>query len=143
MHINRSGLNVRRGVPHGLEQMRARLNASAPLGEENQQLVLGGREIDRVARDGYRVRGSIDGYFTDFEQVVLLRLRSRSAQNRLDPEHELRRAERLRQIIVGTQRQSANSIGLITSRGEHQHGDGTGFIVAAYSFEYVEAGQAR
>ena len=51
VHVDGARLDVGRGFPHRLEQVRARLHAAAPLGEREQQLVLGRRELDRRSVD--------------------------------------------------------------------------------------------
>ena len=58
--------------------------------------------------------------------------------SRLDPEHELLRAERLGDVIVGAEREAANAIDLFLARREHHDGDAAGRVVALQFFEDFE-----
>ena len=43
-------------------------------------------------------------------------------EDRADPQHELLRAEWLRQVVISAERQTANPIRLFTARGQHENG---------------------
>ena len=64
-------------------------------------------------------------------------------KNRADAKHELLRAERLRQIIVGAERQSANAVLLFLARREHEHRDVARRVVGAQLLEDVVARTCR
>ena len=46
---------------------------------------------------------------------------AQAAQDRADAQHELLRAERLREIVVGAEREAANAVVLFAARREHEH----------------------
>ena len=48
--------------------------------------------------------------------------RAQSPQDRADAQHELLRAERLREVVVGAERQASNAVGLFAASGEHEDG---------------------
>src|SRR6188508_1652930 len=48
VHVHRSRLNVRSRFPYGFEEVRARLNASATLGERHEETILGRRKLHVV-----------------------------------------------------------------------------------------------
>ena len=47
-----------------------------------------------------------------------------AAQHRLDARHELARAERLRDVIIGAERETPQPIGFVYTRRQHDDGDG-------------------
>ena len=46
---------------------------------------------------------------------------SRPAEDRLDPEQELARAERLHDVVVGADLEADDAVDLLALRGEHDH----------------------
>src|SRR6476619_7054883 len=53
---------------------------------------------------------------------------SRAADERLDSGQELQNAERLRDIVVRTEAEAEDLVGLFTARGEYQNGNGAPFV---------------
>ena len=69
--------------------------------------------------------------------------RAEAAQDRADAQHELLRAERLREVVVGAEREAANAIRLFAARGEHEHRDVARGRLRAKLLEHVVARGAR
>ena len=59
----------------------------------------------------------------------------------MDAGHELAKAERLREVIVGPDRQADDEVGLGIAGGEHQHGDRSVLLDLLADLEPVEAGE--
>ena len=102
VHVHRARLDVGGRFPYGLEQVAARLDSPASLGERDEQTILGRRKLDIVTVDCNTVCSSIDLERAS-SQNVHGRLRSlrNPPKDRADTKHELLRAERLRQVVVG------------------------------------------
>ena len=66
-----------------------------------------------------------------------------AAQNRADAQHELLRAERLREVVVGAECESSNAVRLFAPRGEHEHRDVARRRGVAQLLEHVVARRAR
>src|SRR3569833_675540 len=143
VHVHRTQLDVRRRVPLRLVQMRATLHASATLGENQQELVFGRREIDDASIAQYAMLGAIDRDRSDRENVGGAHTAgAEPAKNRVDAEHELLRAEGLREIVVSAEREAANAVLLFAAGSEHEHGDVAGRRLGAELLENVVAGSA-
>jgi hypothetical protein len=69
MHVDGACLDVGCRLPHGFQQMSTRLIATAPLGEGQEQLVLGGRELDVMPVNRYAMSASIDADWTDDQMI--------------------------------------------------------------------------
>src|SRR4051794_37632372 len=69
MHVDGACLDVRRGVPHRLEKIGTILHPSTPLGERQQQLVLGGSEIYLLVVHANAMLAPVDGYGTNSQHV--------------------------------------------------------------------------
>src|SRR5688500_16424611 len=82
---------------------------------------------------------TIDGYVADVEYVLLSAWRCGAPKNRLYPQHHLGRTEWFGQIVIGAQRQSADTVGLFASSGQHEHRHVSGRLVAAQPFQNVES----
>ena len=66
---------------------------------------------------------------------------SRSAEDRSHASHELPRAERLREVVVGTDGQSDEHIRFVVASGEHEHGNRSLTLDLPAHLETVEAWQ--
>src|SRR4029078_9168803 len=54
-----------------------------------------------------------------------------------DAQHELLRAERLREVVIGAERESANTIRLLDACREHQHTDALRWVGGPQLFQDV------
>ena len=61
VHVHRAGLDVGLRLPDGLEQLGPGLHPAPPLDQRQQQLVLGGGEVELLAADARAVRRAVDG----------------------------------------------------------------------------------
>ena len=64
-----------------------------------------------------------------------------ASQDRADPQHQLLRAEGLREVVIGAEREAADAIRLFAARGEHEYRDIARGVVTAQLLEHVEPGQ--
>src|SRR2546423_14050645 len=120
MHVHRTRLNVGRGFPYALEQLRATLHAAAPVGQSKKQLVFGGRKIDELSIQRYSVCVLVDLHRANAEHVATLGgLHVRAAENVAYAKNELLRTEGLHEIVVRAEGQALHAIRLLASRGEH------------------------
>ena len=143
VHVHRSRLNVRSRFPYGFEEVPARLNASATLGERHEETILGRRKLHVLAVHCNTMRAAVDLKCPDAKDVSrLLRRLGDAPENCPDAQHELLRAERLGQVVIGAERESANTILLLFPRREHEHGDIARCIVGSQLLEHVVAGHA-
>src|SRR5437867_1444960 len=65
VHVDCARLNIPSGFPHRLQKMRACLHPSTALGKKNEQLVFSWREVNRLSREGNRVRRAVDRDVSD------------------------------------------------------------------------------
>ena len=63
-------------------------------------------------------------------------------ENRADAQHELLRAEWLREIVVSAERETANPIGFFATRREHEHSDLARRGCGAKLLQHFVAGRA-
>src|SRR5689334_13243767 len=123
--------------------MSSRLHSATSLRQHEQQLVLGGREVDRNAVDQDTVLTPVDVDRTDREDVRWRGgRRSYSSQNRADTEHELLRAEWLREIVIGTEAEPPYAVWLFDAGRQHQHADVPGGLRGSELLEDLVSGQA-
>ena len=89
------------------------------------------------------MRRTVDADRSDLQQVGgRLARASGTTEDRPDAQYQFLRAERLGEIVVSTERQSANAILLFLARGEHQHGDVSRSFLGADVLQHVEAAHA-
>ena len=143
MHVHGARLDVRRGLPHRLEEVRAAERAAAALGERAQQAELRGGELDLLVVDPHAVRGTVDADRTGDEHVAGVRRSFHAAQDGSHAEDELLGAERLGQIVVRAEREPAYAVDLFLARREHHDRDAARGVVALQFLEHVEPGHAR
>jgi hypothetical protein len=144
VHVDRSRLDVRRGLPDRLEQACPRLHAAPALGQDQEQLVFCRREVEHLTADAHAMLGAVDRDRARCDRIGRRRsTRCRSTQDRSDAKHELPRAEGLREVVIGAQREASNAIRLLAPSGEHQHGHIPRRLVGAKLLEDLEAREAR
>jgi len=67
-------------------------------------------------------RARVDGEPVELDALGGAGGRSRASEHRLDARRELTRRERLRHVVVGAELEADDAIGLLSARGEHDHG---------------------
>ena len=96
------------------------------LRQEGEQVELLRRELRLFPVDPHAPRGLVDLDAADFDDVVLVDICADEAiisgQMRLHPRHQLTRRERLRDVIVCAQSQTANLVDVILLGRDHQDG---------------------
>src|ERR1043166_612789 len=89
MHVDGARLQIGCGSPHGLEQLEPMLHPAAPLGEQQEKLVLGRREVDVLAIDGDAVRAAIDAQRRDEHEIGGLAAAPRATKDGPDAQDQL------------------------------------------------------
>ena len=122
--VHRHGRLVAEGpAPDLLEQLVARERLAGVGQEEAQQVELARGEREPTAAEGGGVLGRVH------DQVAVGDGASDAAtgplpgppQDRVDPEHELARAERLGHVVVGAALEPDHPVGLGAEGGQHDH----------------------
>ena len=94
------------------------------LGERRQQLEFERRQRNELAAYFHFAAGEVDRVFAVVVDVLdLAAIGLGAAQNGLDARDELRRRERLDDVVVGATAQAADALELGGARGEHDHGN--------------------
>jgi len=132
----------RGGPPHHIEELAPGEHPPRVGRQSPQQLELGGGELDSGAVSLHAAMGKVD------QQVLGPdRLRRRfaggPAQHRLDPSHQLSGAERFDHIVVGSELETDDPIGLLAAGGEHDDGDRRVTSDGAGDVVTVHAGQTE
>jgi len=83
--------------------------------------------------------GPVDANRADVKRVHDIPAGAHPAQDRGDPEHELLRAERLREVIVRAEFQSADAVGFVLACGQHQDRHAGRVRILPQASEDVEA----
>ena len=113
-------------APHLGEQLLPGEHASGPVEQADEEVELGGREVHRRRRrdapGGRRGRSRCRRAWQRGRSVPPAR-RVDPAQDGLHPRHQLPRAERLGEVVVGADGQADDQVGLVVAGREHQHGD--------------------
>ena len=104
--------------PHRFKQLLARENSAGVFEEMAQQAIFGRAEADRLAVAAHAVRGEVH-----FKPGIIKHFggqrRAHAAQHRAGADHQLLRAERLGDIIVGAGFKPAQAVVLLAARGQH------------------------
>ena len=85
----------------------------------------------------------VNGQVAEAAHVVWGRGPALPPQDRLDTRHQLSRAERLGQVIVGADLQAGNPIGLFGAGGEHENVDVGALPQASRHLHPVHPGQVE
>ena len=112
-------------------------------GEGRQQLELGRRQVDGRPPTSVRIRGTSSS--TSPARIISAGLERSvgSAQHGPDAGDELARAERLGQVVVGTELEAEQLVELVVARREHDDRDRRVAAQLAGDVEAVEPGQAE
>ena len=114
-----------------------------PRGEGRQQLELGRRQVDgRAGHLGPHPR-QVEHDVAGTDRLGGLERAVGPAQDRPDPRHELARAERLGQVVVGAELEPEELVELVVARGQHHDRHRRVAAQLPGDVEAVEAGQAE
>ena len=121
VNVDRSGLDVDVAPPYGVEKPLARKHAARVLHQDLEQAELGRSQPDRApfARDP--VRGQVHDDVAVAQTLVGVG-GTGAAQDRADPRVQLLWREGFGHVVVGARVQSANPIGFLSARRQHDHG---------------------
>src|SRR4051794_14253765 len=104
--------------PNRVEQPFSREDAAGMLQKMPEQAKLGRAKRDLLARSAYPVRGDVH-LDVGIAELLASKGGAHAPQDCSDARHELARTERLSDIVVGTGLEAADSVTLLTARGEH------------------------
>jgi hypothetical protein len=135
-----------RVAPHRGDELATAERHPRPGGQCGKQIELGSGDLDRLAVNGHLARDYVDmqttedaGWFFGLAQ----RVGPGAAQHRPYPGHQLARAGRLGEVVVGPYPEPDEFVHLIGPGGEHDHvtvGESTQLPA---HLDAVEAGQAQ
>ena len=134
-----------RPVPDLGQQVLAGEHLAGRGRQPRQQVELGRREPHLLLGHGHPSRAGVDHEVTHDETGRgpggELGGAVDAAQEGADPGHQLAHPERLGEVVVGTDREPDQHVGLVVPRGQHQHRHRLGRLDAAADLVPVEAGQ--
>jgi hypothetical protein len=110
-------LVAERPVPHLLQQLLAAERRARPLQQEGEQVELAGGQREQPATEARLVRGQVDDQVAvaDDPGGVRAQGRTAAAQDRVDAEHQLARAERLAHVVVSAELQAGDPVRLVVA----------------------------
>src|SRR5215471_15167392 len=88
--------------------------------EKSQKVEFFPRHLDRFSTPAGLVLLKVDFHLSELERCRKTGRRSRAAQKRANPCHELRNGEGFRHIIVGAKIQTEDPVGFFAARGQDQ-----------------------
>ncbi|ERL11621.1 hypothetical protein HMPREF1248_0567 [Coriobacteriaceae bacterium BV3Ac1] len=138
MHGNGVVARVRSPPEGFLVNLRPREHPAAMLREALAQGVLGGREGHHLAAYKELTRVEVDAHIAQDERMRAHPALSAQMGGHLGP--QLRDAERLAHVVVGTQRQAAHGVLLGNLRGEEEDGRVHAVPDALHQLEAAHAG---
>src|SRR6185437_6111603 len=111
--------------PHLVDQLEAGVDPPGDRGERAENPPLRGRKLDRRAAHGHRSPRLVDDQVPAAVAGDALRRRGRpaTAQDRLHPQHQFPRAERLGHVVVRAEFEPANPVLLGRLRCQDQDGN--------------------
>src|SRR3989339_808979 len=120
MDVNRSGLDRDLDPPNGVEQTLAAKNLPFVFPQVMEQGKFLGGQFDRFSRDLDLMLVNIKLKIGGFEELGFY-FASIPLDDRFDPGGQLTHAERLGQIIVGSQLQANDLVRLFSLGGQHYY----------------------
>jgi hypothetical protein len=128
-------------VPDLLDQLLAREHDAGALHQGSQQLELLAREVERLASEGGDPAGLVEPHARDLDRRARRHGgRLRPAQDRAHPSHDLSRGEGLDDVVIRSELEARDPVGLLAAGGEH---DDRRARAAAQLAADVEAGAIR
>ena len=110
-------------------------------GQEPEELELPRGEAQRLPLLGHDARGGVDLEAVEGEPLLLRARRLGAPQHGADAGRELARRERLRHVVVGAELEPDDPVGLLASRGEHDHRELRAGADPPAQLEAVRSGQ--
>ena len=102
-----------------VEQLRPREDAPRLPHQRRQQGELGRRHLDRPSRHGHAHPRHVEHDVAGAHDVAALGSAVDAPEDRAHPRHQLARAERLGQVVVGAELEADQLVALLDARGEH------------------------
>jgi len=132
VHVHGACLDVRLRLPDRFEQMGARLHALTAFDQSLQQFEFGRGELDFFPVCRHAMSGTIeDDRTTDQAAAGRHRRRRQAPQDRPHTQHQLLGRKRLGEIVVGTEGEALDAVGLVLARRQQQHADVARLVPAA------------
>ena len=129
-------------APHLGEQLLPGERPARVADQEPQQVELPHRERQLGPAGGHHVAGTVDHEVAVHQaRRVGLRALPRPTQHRVDAQHQLPRAERLGDVVVGAQLQAHHPVRLGAQGGQHDDRDVAGLAEGPAHLEAVDPGQ--
>ena len=91
-------------------------DAASTTGERDQQVKLHGTEVDVATRDPHRPAAHVDGQIRDLVSNLVRITPRRAPQERLDSREELEDANRLHDVVVGTEPEALHLVYFLKPR---------------------------
>jgi hypothetical protein len=142
VHVDRARGHIGSIAPNGIEKMIAGENTAEVTGKVIEQTELGGGSRNGLSADGEGHSGGVDCDVSDFERAGRERALE-TAEHGFDAGDEFARAERLSDVVVGSDLEAEDAIGFAALGGEENYRDGSeahGLADGAAEFEAVFAG---
>ena len=143
MSVDGAAVDVLGVAPDVGQQPGPRLHASLALHQQAQQAKLGGGQRHIAAAHGGAVRRRVEADLAELDDRGGLLFAGVPAQDRLDPQDDLARAERLGDVVVGAELEADDAVELLALRGQHDERQAGGRGVALEQARELEAVEAR
>src|SRR5271155_3701290 len=121
--VDRARGHVGRVTPDGIEKMVAGKDPAEVAGEVIEQAKLGGGGGDGLSANGEDHGGGVDGDFADLKRAGRERT-LKAAEHGFDAGDEFARAERLGDVVVGSDLETEDAVGFAAFGGEENHRHG-------------------
>ena len=119
--------------------MVARLHAPGALREHDEELELGGRQLDGFALPARHMPRQVNQQIAEAHLVLRLFSVLAARQNFFDAQQKFTRAERLGEIIIGAEFQAEHPVNFRRLRREHDDGHARGDGFQPQRFANLEA----
>jgi len=140
--VHRALLDIDVSAPDPIQHLAPRVHALGVLHEELQQTILGWPERHCLVACRHPMARGIERQATRLDRSAAAR-RRRPPQHGVDPRQQFARAERLRDVVVGTSLETRDLVVLIGPRGEHDHRQVLSVLVALDRAGEFEAALVR
>jgi hypothetical protein len=141
-HPEKVDIDVVAGTPHRAEDLPVGDQLSGMLDHVGEQAELGRREPDLLAGQPGAMVVEIDDEVTMLEPSRAVRVGRRGPpEGRLHPGRQLRKAQRLGDVVVGAELEALDAVDLLAARGEHDHRNGRAGTQPAADVDPIHPGK--